>query len=214
MFKLKFHVDGSVERYKARVFMALVASQNWPIFQLDVNTTFLHGDMNEEVYMKPPPGLALAQPDLVCKLQRSLYGLKQASRQWNAKLTETLLSLGNTQSKPDYSLFTKKSHTRFTAILVYVDDLVLGGTDMDEINQLKSLLDNKFSIKDLGCLKYFLGSEVARSHTGISLCQRKYTLDLLHGTVLHAVKPCLTPMQPKLQLHKTFGTPISDPTAY
>ncbi|MCH82440.1 retrovirus-related Pol polyprotein from transposon TNT 1-94 [Trifolium medium] len=210
VFKLKLHADGTIERHKARlvakgftqtegidytdtfspvvkmttvrVFMATAASQNWPLFQLDVNTTFLHGDLNEEVYMKPPPGLQLPQPDLVCKLQRSLYGLKQASRQWNAKLTETLISSGYTQSKADYSLFTKKTTIGFIDILVYIDDVVLGGTYNGEINQLKALLDAKFSIKYLGSLKYFLGFEVARSKSGISLCQRKYTLDLLQDS--------------------------------
>ncbi|MCH80835.1 retrovirus-related Pol polyprotein from transposon TNT 1-94 [Trifolium medium] len=242
VFKLKLHADGSVERHKARLvakgftqtegidyidtfspvvkmttvrtFMAIAASQNWPLYQLDVNTAFLHGDLHEEVYMKPPPGLQLSSPDLVCKLQRSLYGLKQASRQWNAKLTDTLISHGYTQSKADYSLFTKKSSVGFTAILVYVDDLVLGGTDMDEISQLKSLLDTKFSIKDLGILKYFLGFEVARSKKGISLCQRKYTLDLLQDAGLLATKPCPTPMQPHLQLHKSSGHPLTEPTTY
>ncbi|CAJ2666297.1 unnamed protein product [Trifolium pratense] len=242
VFKLKLHADGTVERHKARLvakgftqtegidyidtfspvvkmttvrtFMAIAASQNWPLFQLDVNTAFLHGDLNEEVYMKPPPGLPLAHPDLVCKLQRSLYGLKQASRQWNVKLTETLLSSGYIQSKADYSLFTKNTSTGFTAILVYVDDLVLGGTDIDEIHQLKALLDTKFSIKDLGSLKYFLGFEVARSKTGISLCQRKYTLDLLQDSGLLGTKPTPTPMQPHLQLQKSSGNAISDPTTY
>ncbi|MCH82808.1 retrovirus-related Pol polyprotein from transposon TNT 1-94, partial [Trifolium medium] len=184
VFKLKLHADGSVERYKARLVakgftqtegldyldtfspvvkmatirlvLAVAASQNWPLYQLDVNTSFLHGDLNEEVYMQPPPGLHLPHSNLVCKLQKSLYGLKQASRQWNTKLTTTLLSSGYVQSKSDYSLFTKQSDIGFTVVLVYVDDLVLGGTDMHEITQLKTLLNDKFSIKDLGILKYFL----------------------------------------------------------
>ncbi|GAU30132.1 hypothetical protein TSUD_360250 [Trifolium subterraneum] len=201
---------------------ALLKNKTWDLVTLPphkkaigyVNTAFLHGDLNEEVYMKPPPSLPLAQPDLVCKLQRSLYGLKQASRQWNAKFTETLISSGYVQSKADYSLFTKQSTTGFTAILVYVDDLVLGGTDIAEIHHLKALLDAKFSIKDLGSLKYFLGFEVARSTTGISLCQRKYTLDLLQDSGLLAAKPTSTPMQPQLQLHKSSGALISAPTTY
>jgi hypothetical protein len=155
VFKLKLHANGTVEIYKARlvakgftqtegldyldtfspvvkmttirILMVVAAINNWPLFQLDVNTAFLHGDLNEEVYMKPPPGLQLPHPDMVCKLQRSLYGLKQASRQWNTKLTETLIHSGFTQSKADYSLFTKNTTTGFTVVLVYVDDLVLGG---------------------------------------------------------------------------------------
>lgn len=89
-----------------RLLLATAASQNWHLCQLDINTAFLHGDLNEEVHMKLPPGLTLEQPNLVCKLERSLYGLKQASRQWNAKLTETLLGTGYYQCKSDYSLYT------------------------------------------------------------------------------------------------------------
>lgn len=242
VFKVKMHADGTIERYKARlvakgftqtegldytdtlspvvkmttvrVCLAAAAVHNWPLFQLDVNTSFLHGDLNEEVYMKPPPGLIFSTPNLVCKLQRSLYGLKQASRQWNTKLTDTLIASGYIQSKADYSLFTKTSSQGFTMILVYVDDLVVGGTDSHEILQIKTCLDAKFSIKDLGVLKYFLGFELACSTHGISLCQRKYTLDLISDAGLLGAKPCSTPMQPHLQLHKTYDTPLSDHTPY
>ncbi|GAU23080.1 hypothetical protein TSUD_183800 [Trifolium subterraneum] len=215
VFKLKLHADGPVVKMTTiRVLLTIAASQHWPLYQLDVNTAFLHGDLNEEVYIKPPPGLDLPHPNLVCKLQKSLYGLKQASHQWHTKLTETLLASGYVQSKSDYSLFTKHSTSDFTVILVYVDDLVLGGTDEHEITAVKTLLHNKFSIKDLGVLKYFLGFEVARTKQGISLCQRKYTLDLLSDVGLLGTKPCSTPMQPHQQLHKTSGTILSDPTAY
>lgn len=97
---------------------------------------------------------------------------------------------------------------------MYVDDLVLGGTDTIEIQQIKTLLDKKFSIKDLGTLKYFLGFEVARSQTGITLCQRKYTLDLIQDAGLLSSKPYPTPMQPQLQLHKTSGEPLYESTTY
>jgi hypothetical protein len=85
--------------------------------------------------------------------------------------------------------------------------LVLGGIDIDEITQIKTLLNDKFNIKDLGVVKYFLGFEVARTRDGISLCQIKYTLDLLKDASLLGAKPCATPMQPHLQLHKTFEKP-------
>jgi hypothetical protein len=124
-----------------KVLLSIAASQNWPLFQLDVNTSFLHGDLNKEVFMQPSPGLALSDHIQFCKLQRSMHGLKQASRQWNTKLTETHISSGYTQSKADYSLFTKKTSIGFTVILVYVDDLVLGGTCSNEIQHIKTLLD-------------------------------------------------------------------------
>lgn len=159
-----------------RVFMTIAVAQHWPLFQLDVNTTFLHGDLLEEFYMQPPHGISFPHPNMVCKLQKLLDGLKQASRQWNTKLTETLLQLGYTQSKSDYFLYIKSNGLQFTVILLYVDGLVLGGTNVDEITNIKTLLHNKFSIKDLGVLKYFLSFEVSRSKEGITLCQRKYTL--------------------------------------
>lgn len=164
--------------------------------------------------MQPPPGFTLPQTDLVCKLQRSLYGLKQARRQWNNKLTDTLIASGYIQSKVDYSLFTKNYHKDFTIILVYVDDLVLGGTDLEELTNIKTLLDNKFNIKDLGVLKYFLGFKVARTQDGISHCQQKHALDLILDAGSIGLKLCNTPMQPHLQLHNAYGQPLSEPTTY
>ena len=161
------------------VLLALAAAKVWFLHQLNINIAFLHGNLHEEVYMNVPLGLTDAQPGMVCKLQRSLYGLKQARRQWNAKLTSGLTSSSFIQSKADYSLLIKHSTTGFTTILVYVDDLVLAGNDLHETTTIKTLLDTRFKIKDLGNLKYFLGMKVARSTHGITLYQQKYTLDLL-----------------------------------
>lgn len=101
-------------------------------------------------------------------------------------------------SRSEYSLFTKSSCAYFTVILVYVYDMVLGGTDIDDITNINTLLNDKFSIKDLGSLKYFLDFEVARSKEGIPVCQRKYTLYIIQDTYLIRVNPCTTPMQPHL----------------
>lgn len=113
--------------------------------------------------MGMPPGYSQNKdPSLVCKLQKSLYGLKQDSRQWFAKLTESLLHLGFTQSHAAYSMFTLAQNTSFTVALVYVDDILVTGNDPSTIASLKKFLDDQFNIRNLGPLKYYLGIEVSR----------------------------------------------------
>lgn len=126
-----------------------------------------------------PQGFQSDKPNKVCKLLRSLYGLKQASRQWNFKLTYASIKHGYIQSKVDRSLFTKYSNSSFTALLVHVTDIIVASNDLQCITNLKKFLDEVFKIKDLGTLGYFLGIEVARSDKGINLCQKKYALDIL-----------------------------------
>jgi len=164
--------------------------------------------------MTPPASLHLSDPALVCKLTKSLYGLRQASRQWNFKLTVTLTIKGFIQSKSDYALFTRGSLTGFTIVLTYVDDLILVGNNLSEITQLKSLLHNKFGIKNLGPLRFFLGFEITRYSKGISLNQRKYALDLLQDTGLLAFKPLSTPMDYSLTLSMVVGSSIPDASIY
>ncbi|KAE9598264.1 putative RNA-directed DNA polymerase [Lupinus albus] len=164
--------------------------------------------------MKVPSGLKTSKVSNVCNLQKSLYGLKQASRQWNTKLSVVLINNGYVQSKDDYSLFIKNTHQSFTTILVYVDDLVLVGDNLEEIESIKQILNDKFSIKDLGNLKYFLGMEVARTKSGINLCQRRYCLDLLQDVGLLAAKPASTPMDNTIKLHSSSGSAYTNPTAY
>ncbi|XP_061336488.1 uncharacterized mitochondrial protein AtMg00810-like [Gastrolobium bilobum] len=163
--------------------------------------------------MSIPEGVIPPKPTQVCKLEKSLYGLKQASRQLNARLSIELISLGYIQSFIDHSLFTKQNHDSFTAFLVYVDDIVLDGNDMIEIQDVKGHLDNLFRIKDLGPLRFFLGFEVAHSQRGILLNQRKYTLELLSDGGLTGAKHVSTPMEPTLRLCQNQGAPYHESAA-
>jgi len=129
--------------------------------------------------MRVPQGVTSPKPGQVCKLLKSLYRHKQASRQWFEKLTQFLYAQGFVQATSDHTLFIKSIASSFTALLVYVDDIILAGTSLTEFDELKLALDQTFRIKNLGQLKFFLAIEVARSSKGISLCQRKYCLELL-----------------------------------
>lgn len=138
-----------------------------------------HGDLQEDVYMTLPLGISSSKPNQVCKLLKSLYGLKQASKKWFEKLHSILLQQNYIQAHSDHSLLIKKIASSFTVLLVYVDDIIVAGDSLTEIDHIKSILRTSFEIKNLGQLKYFLGLEVAHSQHGISLCQRKYCLDIL-----------------------------------
>ncbi|GJR44942.1 putative RNA-directed DNA polymerase [Tanacetum coccineum] len=222
VWKLKFKSSGEIERYKARLvamgcaqkegvdyeetfspvvkmvtvrcLINLAVNQSWPIYQLDINNAFLYGDLDETVYMKPPQGFYPGNDKLVCRLKKSIYGLKQSPRQWNAKLTSVLVENGFCQSKSDYSLYTKSVGDVFLALLVYVDDIIVTGNKCVEIEKFKVFLKGKFKIKDLGKLKYFLGIEVVDTSSGICLNQRKYVLDLLSEYGMLACKPSKTPL--------------------
>ncbi|GJS33604.1 ribonuclease H-like domain-containing protein [Tanacetum coccineum] len=180
-----------------RCLLNVVVSVSWPVYQLDVNNAFLYGDLDEVVYMKPPEGYFTSDNN-VCRLKRSLYDLKQAPRQWNAKLTSTLIENDFSQSKSDYSLYTKSDKEVFLALLVYVDDIIITGNNFSEIEKFKVFLKSKFMIKDLGKLKYFLGIEIVDTKIGICINQRKYVLDLLSDYGMLACKPAKTPLPSKL----------------
>ncbi|KAL0427378.1 UNVERIFIED_CONTAM: Retrovirus-related Pol polyprotein from transposon RE1 [Sesamum latifolium] len=165
------------------MFLGIASAYSWPVHQLDVNNAFLHGYLDEEVYVTPPEGYVV-QPGMVCRLHKSLYGLKQASRQWNYEFTLRLGEIGFTQSVNDYCLFTKVSFGGFLALLVYVDDILIMGPEESSIIAVKTHLDTLFPIKDLGYAKYFLGLEIARSPTGMAITQHKYISDIISDTGL------------------------------
>ena len=196
-----------------RSIIAVAVLKGWHLYQLDVNNAFLHGDLHEEVYMKLPPGV-FNPNNKVCRLQKSLYGLKQASRQWFAKLQHELILQGFKQSKNDYSFFIKNKDSFITVVAVYVDDIIVTGNDNSVILHLKHHLHEVFSIKDLGRLNYFLGLEVSYVPEGIILTQSKYTRELLQASGLHSYKSAVTPLPQNLKLSSSEGTLLSDPLYY
>ena len=150
----------------------------------------------------------------MCRLHKSLYGLKQASRSWFQKFLSAINQIGFKQSQADHSLFTKVCGDSFTAILLYVDDMIVTGNNQKAIDDVKRFIGSCFKVKDLGPLKYFLGVEVARSQKGISINQRKYTLDILKEAGLLGAKPSKFPMEQNLKLTPTDGDLLIDATNY
>ena len=145
--------------------------------------------------MRLPPGFPGSKPGQVCRLKKSLYGLKQSPRAWFDRFTKVLKNQGYTQGQSDHTMFVKHQKGKITVIVVYVDDIVLTGDDTNEIENIKRALNSEFQVKDLGELKYFLGMEVARSKNGIYISQRKYVLDLLKETDMLGCRPSDTPIR-------------------
>lgn len=139
-----------------------------------MNNAFLHGDLEEDVYMCVPQGNTCSKPNQVCKLVKSPYGLKQANWKWYEKLTSLLTNLRYAQSNLDYFMFTLSRNEHITILFVYVDDIILAGTSLSEFDHIKQIFHNAFKIKDLGILKYFIGLEVTHSKDGIIISQKKY----------------------------------------
>ena len=197
-----------------RLFFSLVATHNWDFHQLDIKNAFLHGDLQEEVYMEQPSGF-VAQGEIgkVCRLRKSLYGLKKSHRAWFGQFIQAVEKFGLQKSKSNHFVFYQNSSSSIILLVVYMDDIVINGSDSTGIPSLKSFLHGHFHTKDLGMLKYFLGVEVMRSKHGIFLSQRKYVLDLLSEIGKLGAKPCSSPMAPGVHLTRE-GEFFEDPERY
>ena len=241
-FSVKLRYDGSLDRYKSRLvalgnkkeygvdyeetfspvakmttvrtILAITASQSWRLHQMDVKNAFLHGDIQEEIYMKLPSGMTTSSPHDVCKLRLSLYGLKQAHRAWFEKFRSTLLSFSFIQSQYDSSLFLHTSTSGIVILLVYVDDIIITGTDCGLITKLQQRLHATFHMKDLGQLTYFLGLEVHYRSHGLFVNQHKYIQDLITLAGLEDTSSVDTPMEVNVKYRKDEGDLLEEPTLY
>ncbi|KAL0355837.1 UNVERIFIED_CONTAM: Copia protein [Sesamum radiatum] len=192
IYKVKLRPDGTVERCKARLvangfsqvegidyndcfspvakpvtvrlFLAIAAARGWPLHHLDVNNAFLHGKLDEIIYMDAPEGYKVPSGQ-VCRLKKSLYGLKQASRQWNQEFTDKIKAFGFTQSSHDYCLFVKGSGLQLIALLVYVDDILITAPTETLIQEVKRLGGLSTFQKITYGLLYILGGKSSLMET-------------------------------------------------
>ncbi|KAJ0779315.1 putative RNA-directed DNA polymerase [Helianthus annuus] len=244
LFRHKFRSDGSLERYKARLVvngnsqtvgvdceetfspvvkpatirtvLSLAVSKSWPIHQLHVKNAFLHGTLNETVFMHQPPGFVDRRcPDFVCRLKKSLYGLKQAPRAWYTRFATFITSHGFKSSACDHSLFIyQQDPSNIAYLLLYVDDIVLTASNEKLLQSIIGTLSREFAMTDLGRLHHFLGIKVDQLKNGNFLSQQQYAKDIISRASMTACKPCTTPVDLSSKLSASDGSRFSDPTLY
>ncbi|SCV69750.1 BQ2448_1144 [Microbotryum intermedium] len=189
----------TVKFVSIRTLIALAAARGYHIIQADIDKAYLHGELEEELYMRVPEGIRL--PDDVClKLQRSIYGLKQAGRVWNETIHKTLVKLGYNRLRSEECVYRRTVGKDDYFIAVYVDDLLFVGPDLSEIDRVLDELDRLYGVKRLGNAEYILGVQLVRQADGIALSQRQYLLDVLARFGMADANKSVLPMQPGLQL--------------
>ena len=198
-----------------RLLFALIVGLNFELHHLDIETTFLHGDLDEDIYMEQPPYFVDPQfPKYVCKLKKSLYGLKQSPRMWHLKLHNYLTSIGFMRIQAEQNLYIRKEDSFFTIIGVYVDDIPIASNSTSHMKKAINQLKEKFPVKDLGLLEYFLGINVTRNRVEgtLILSQSKLIEDILLKYEMADCKPIHTPMTfpCKLSMNDCPSTPTEE----
>lgn len=225
LFKHKFCSNGSLERHKARLVangrspqvgidcdetfspvvktatirtvLSLALSKSWSIHQLDVKNAFLHGHLQETIFMHQPPGFRdPTHPDYVCRLRKSLYGLKQAPRAWYQRFATYLSSFGFHHSQSDHSLFIYRCGYDVAYLLLYVDDIILTASSDALRTTIMSHLNAEFAMTDLGSLSYFLGISVTKTTGGLFLSQNMLP-KFLNVPTCRLVSPLLLLLTPR-----------------
>ncbi|KAK2435258.1 hypothetical protein QL285_020332 [Trifolium repens] len=170
---------------------------------MDVKSAFLNGYINEEVYVKQPPGFEDNEhPDYVFKLKRALYGLKQAPRAWYDRLSKFLIKNGYSRGKVDTTLFIKRKGKDVLLVQIYVDDIIFGSTNPSLVKSFSSLMQGEFEMSMMGELTYFLGIQIKQLEEGTFIYQTKYCLELLKKFGMTDSKIMETPMASTCALSK------------
>ena len=189
-----------------RILLSVVSSKNLHLEQMDVKTAFLHGDLDKEIYMQQPEGFVVpGKEHMVCKLTRSLYGLKQAPRQWYKKFDSFMTKSGFCKAEKDPCCYFKKYTDSYVFLLLYVDDMLIAGSSMREINNLKTRLSAVFEMKDLGPAKQILGMKISRDRSvgTLNLSQELYIEKVLSRFRVNDAKPMSTPLANHFKLSKS-----------
>jgi hypothetical protein len=186
-----------------RLLIVLVAHEGWEVHHMDIKSAFLNGDLQEEVYVEQPTGFIVAGKEhKVLKLKKALYGLHQAPQAWNAKLDGTPLSLGFRRTPSEHTIYIRWNGNVQLVIGVYVDSLIITGSNCDNIRSFKEEMTAAFKMGDLGLLHYYLGIEVKQNASGISLSQGAYVMKILERSDMTECNPCYVPMEARLKLSK------------
>ncbi|WJZ95257.1 hypothetical protein VitviT2T_014041 [Vitis vinifera] len=238
IFKRKMKVDGSIDKYKARLVikgyrqtegldyfdtyspvtrinsirmvLAIAALRNLEIHQMDVKTAFLNGDLDEEIYMEQPEGFsAPGQEKKVCKLVKSLYGLKQAPKQWHEKFGNVMLSHGFKINECDKCVYVKDTEHGYVIVCLYVDDMLIVGSDDKMITSTKNMLNSRFDMKDMGLADVILGIKIKRTSYELILSQSHYVDKILGKFDKDNSGVARTPVDVTLHLSKNKGESVS-----
>ena len=231
VFKKKLDLNGTVCSYKARLVaqgfsqkigldyeetfspvvrfesvrsvLALAAKHNLYVHQMDVSSAFLNGELSEVLYMSQPEGFVQSgKENFVCKLNKAIYGLKQAPKCWNVSLDKYLKSLNFVQSSSDSCIYTRMSDGILCIIALYVDDIIVACQSLELLSEIKAALSNKYKMKDLGQIHYFLGVKVVQDNNKVFINQSAYTEMLLKRFNFDDCKPVATPVDVNCVLEK------------
>ncbi|GJS09992.1 putative ribonuclease H-like domain-containing protein [Tanacetum coccineum] len=193
-----------------RIFIANAATKNMIIYQMDVKTAFLNGDLQEEVFVSQPEGFEDQEnPTHVYRLKKALYGLKQAPRAWYDTLSKFLMANNFFKGAVDPTLFTRKSGKHILLVQIYVDDIIFASTDHNACNVFSKEMSSKFQMSMMGQMSFFLGLQVSQSPGGIFINQAKYALETLKKYGMDLSDPVDTPMVDRLKLDEDLmGIPV------